>query len=123
MVAPEITMQTDKPLEKLTMGVGDRFAHQAKAQLRACQLIEDGVDVVPAWNKSNREHSFIGSDPPSVLAAFQSEPASTSSRGLQAAAREGRTYLDLLKANEEVVGRNVTNNLYQRHLRPLFGAL
>lgn len=65
-------MQTYKPLEKFSIGVGDRFAHQAKAQLRACQLIAaDGADVVPVWNKSNREHTFIGSEPSSVLAAAQ----------------------------------------------------
>lgn len=57
-------------LEKFSIGVGDRFAHQARAQLRACQLLaQDGVAVVPVWNKSNREHSFIGSEPASVLAA------------------------------------------------------
>src|SRR3954451_25353969 len=57
-------------LEKFTIGVGDRFAHQAKAQLRACQMLaRDGVDVSPVWNKSNREHSFIGSEPSSVLNA------------------------------------------------------
>ncbi len=63
-------MPSYQQLEKFTLGVGDRFAHQAKAQLRACQLIaRDGADVVPVWNKSNREHSFIGSEPASVLAA------------------------------------------------------
>ena len=57
-------------LEKYTIGVGDRFAHQAKAQLQACvQLAADGVEVVPVWNKSNREHSFIGSEPQSVYDA------------------------------------------------------
>ena len=57
-------------LEKFSIGVGDRFAHQAKAQLRACQLISaDGADVVPVWNKSNREHTFIGSEPASVREA------------------------------------------------------
>ena len=57
-------------LEKYTIGVGDRFAHQAKAQLQACvQLANDGIDVVPVWNKSNREHSFIGSEPQSVFDA------------------------------------------------------
>ena len=57
-------------LEKFSIGVGDRFAHQAKAQLRACQLISaDGADVVPVWNKSNREHTFIGSEPGSVREA------------------------------------------------------
>lgn len=55
-------------LEKFSIGVGDRFAHQAKAQLHACQLLaKDGVEVVPVWNKSNREHTFIGSEPASVL--------------------------------------------------------
>ena len=57
-------------LEKFSIGVGDRFAHQARAQLRACQLIAaDGAEVVPVWNKSNREHTFIGSEPASVTAA------------------------------------------------------
>src|SRR6266496_2342441 len=51
-------------LEKYSLGVGDRFAHQAKAQLRACMLAsEHGADVIPVWNKSNREHMTIGSDP------------------------------------------------------------
>lgn len=57
-------------LEKYSIGVGDRFAHQAKAQLRACQMLqEQGVEVAPVWNKSNREHSFIGSEPASVQKA------------------------------------------------------
>ncbi len=63
-------------LEKFSLGVGDRFAHQAKAQLRACQLLAaDGAVVVPVWNKSNREHSFIGSEPASVLTAAQAAVA------------------------------------------------
>ena len=50
--------------------MGDRFAHQAHAQLQACILAgEAGVDIVPVWNKSNREHTTIGSEPASVRAA------------------------------------------------------
>ena len=65
-------MQHYKPLEKFSIGVGDRFAHQAKAQLKACQLLaSEGVAVVPVWNKSNREHTFIGSEPSSVREAAQ----------------------------------------------------
>jgi hypothetical protein len=57
-------------LSKYSIGVGDRFAHQAKAQLRACLLAaEHGADVVPVWNKSNREHLIVGSEPASVRAA------------------------------------------------------
>jgi len=59
-------------LEKYSVGVGDRFAHQAKAQLRACILAAgQGVDVTPVWNKSYREHGIVGSQPPSVLKAAQ----------------------------------------------------
>ncbi|TWU35888.1 tagaturonate epimerase family protein [Novipirellula artificiosorum] len=58
------------PIEKFTFGVGDRFAHQAGAQLRAFeQLANDGVEVTPVWNKSNREHTFVGSQPQSVYDA------------------------------------------------------
>jgi tagaturonate epimerase len=57
-------------LGKYSIGVGDRFAHQAKAQLQACILASKaGVDVIPVWNKSNREHAIIGSEPSSVRAA------------------------------------------------------
>ncbi len=59
-------------LAKFTIGVGDRFAHQAKSQLHAFQLAAaQGVAAVPVWNKSNREHTFIGSHPQSVFDAAQ----------------------------------------------------
>ena len=52
------------------MGVGDRFAHQANAQLKAFVMAaERGAAVIPVWNKSNREHTVIGSEPASVRAA------------------------------------------------------
>ena len=63
-------------LEKYTIGVGDRFAHQAAAQLQACvKLAEQGINVIPVWNKSNREHSFIGSEPQSVYDAAEAAVA------------------------------------------------
>ena len=59
-------------LEKYSFGVGDRFAHQAKSQLRACmQAAALGVEVIPVWNKSYREHAIVGSAPPSVRAAAE----------------------------------------------------
>jgi tagaturonate epimerase len=63
---------TSRPftLGKFSIGVGDRFAHQAKAQLEAClRALQAGVEVIPVWNKSNREHNLIGSDPSSTRAA------------------------------------------------------
>jgi hypothetical protein len=57
-------------LPRFSVGVGDRFAHQAKAQLQACIMAADaGVEVVPVWNKSNREHMIIGSEPVQTRAA------------------------------------------------------
>ena len=57
-------------LSKYSVGVGDRFSHQAEAQLRACMLaLEQGVEVIPVWNKSNREHTTIGSLPASARSA------------------------------------------------------
>ena len=51
-------------LEKFSFGVGDRFGRQAEPQLRACIMAaRHGVDIVPVWNKSNREHVIIGSGP------------------------------------------------------------
>ena len=54
-------------LAKYSIGVGDRFGHQAKAQLAAIQEAQKaGVQVVPVWNKSNREHVIIGTCPADV---------------------------------------------------------
>ena len=51
-------------LNKYSFGVGDRFAHQAKAQLAAIQKAsEKGIDITPVWNKSFREHTIIKSKP------------------------------------------------------------
>jgi hypothetical protein len=59
-------------LERYSFGVGDRFAHQAKAQLRAIMLAAaKGADIVPVWNKSYREHAIIGSEPAAVRAAAE----------------------------------------------------
>lgn len=57
-------------LGKYSLGVGDRFAHQAKPQLEACiRAAERGAAIVPVWNKSNREHNIVGSDPRGTRAA------------------------------------------------------
>jgi tagaturonate epimerase len=57
-------------LEPNSFGMGDRFAHQAKAQLRAIMLANgQGANVTPVWNKSYREHCTVGSQPGSVARA------------------------------------------------------
>ena len=41
--------------------------------------------------------------------------------GFKVAAGMGQRFTGALEANEEIVGRNVTQNLFSRHLLPLFG--
>jgi len=56
-------------LGKFSFGIGDRFAHQGEAQLRAfVNAKQAGVDITPVWNKSHREHTTIGSGPGEVRA-------------------------------------------------------
>jgi hypothetical protein len=51
-------------LEKYSFGIGDRFGRQGKAQLAAIiKAKQNGINITPVWNKSNREHSIIGTTP------------------------------------------------------------
>jgi len=60
-----IPKQLMMKIEKYSMGMGDRFGRQGEAQLAAIMKAADaGVEgIVPVWNKSNREHTIIGSCP------------------------------------------------------------
>lgn len=54
-------------LGKNSFGTGDRFAHQGEAQLKASILAKEaGVELTHVWNKSNREHKTVKSEPSSV---------------------------------------------------------
>ena len=58
-----------KKLPRFTIGMGDRFAHQGEAQLSAVQFAaERSVPLYPVWNKSNREHILIGTNPEGLRA-------------------------------------------------------
>ena len=51
-------------LGKYSFGIGDRFAREGEAQLRAIlKAQKTGIDISPVWNKSNREHSIVHSKP------------------------------------------------------------
>jgi hypothetical protein len=57
-------------LEKFSLGVGDRFGREGVAQLAALQkAAAAGVEIIPIWNKSNREHTLIGSTPADTRSA------------------------------------------------------
>lgn len=50
---------------KYSFGIGDRFSHEGVNQLKALIEAEKrfGVHFVPVWNKSNREHQIVGTEP------------------------------------------------------------
>jgi hypothetical protein len=51
-------------LGNYSFGIGDRFAHQGVAQLRALlKARSGGIEVTPVWNKSNREHGYVHTHP------------------------------------------------------------
>ncbi len=51
-------------LGKYSFGVGDRFNHEGEAQLSALiTATSEEVEVTPVWNKSNREHNIVHSEP------------------------------------------------------------
>lgn len=54
-----------KDPDKYSFGIGDRFSQQGKAQLEALMnaASELGVEITPVWNKSNREHNIVHSEP------------------------------------------------------------
>lgn len=54
-------------IEKYSFGLGDRFYHQGIAQLQALEMAKKaGVDITPVWNKSDREHVIVGTEPQSL---------------------------------------------------------
>ena len=54
-------------LERFSVGTGDRFGKQGKAQLQSFITAKElGINVTPVWNKSNREHTTIGTLPDDV---------------------------------------------------------
>jgi hypothetical protein len=65
-----------KEIKPFTIGMGDRFAHQGKAQLSVVILArESGIPVYPTWNKSNREHGLIGTRPEDLRAEAEAAVA------------------------------------------------
>ncbi|MGQ9620378.1 MAG: tagaturonate epimerase family protein [Bacteroidales bacterium] len=56
-----------KKIGKYSMGIGDRFGRQGEAQLKAIiDAGKKGVEITPVWNKSNREHLIVGTEPSDV---------------------------------------------------------
>lgn len=61
-------------LGRFSIGIGDRFGHQGKAQLKALLQAANtlGLQFTPVWNKSNREHTLVGTQPADTRAEADS---------------------------------------------------
>lgn len=67
---------------KISIGMGDRFAHQGEAQLRAViKANQHGLDINPVWNKSNREHIYVKTHPRDVRKEADSAVAALEFKG------------------------------------------
>lgn len=54
-------------LEKYSIGIGDRFGREGIAQMQAFIAAKaKGIAITPVWNKSNREHTIVGTEPTDV---------------------------------------------------------
>lgn len=84
-------------LERFSFGMGDRFAHQGEAQLSAILAAQQkGIEVVPVWNKSHREHTIVGSHPAELRAEAD--------QAVKALGWQGAYYVDADHINAQTVG-------------------
>ncbi len=87
-------------LGKYSIGVGDRFTHQGKAQLRAIMKAnEKGLYISPVWNKSNREHIYVGTEP--------ADTRKEADEAVQALNYEGPYFVDADHINLNTVAKYV----------------
>ncbi|MFW9949669.1 MAG: tagaturonate epimerase family protein [Candidatus Thorarchaeota archaeon] len=69
-------------LQKYSIGTGDRFGCQGKAQLEAIiKAQEIGIDIAIVWNKSYREHLITKTNPSDVLKEAQNAVKELNWRG------------------------------------------
>jgi hypothetical protein len=90
-------------IEKYSFGTGDRFGKEGGAQLSAVlEISRMGIPVVPVWNKSNREHTIIGSLPADVMnEAFTA---------VEAAKYRGSYYIDADHINLDTVDKFIPSS-------------
>ncbi len=93
-----------KETGKYSFGIGDRFSHQGKAQLQALMKAsaELGIDVTPVWNKSNREHNIVHSEP--------SDTRAEADAAVKALGYTGPYFVDADHINLTTVGRFIDHS-------------
>jgi hypothetical protein len=101
----------------------EAFAHRDEL----CAPYASVIDIDPARLPSPDEVQVWSSDEyTSALRHVKGASSYNSSLrqllhvGFKVAAKMGRRYTDLLEANEAVIAKNVTENLFDRHIAPVF---
>ncbi len=99
---------------------GEAYAHEAELCAPYAAVIDIDPSKIPTPETVN---GWTSEQYTSALRHDQANPAYNSSFrqllhvGFKVAAKLGDRYLDALEANEEVIARNVTGNLYERHIK------
>jgi hypothetical protein len=101
------------------------YAREHRAEL--CQPYAAVIDVDPAALPTPAEVAgWSGSRFAAAIRHVPGDPRFNPSLrqllhvSFKVAAKQGERYTDLLAVHREIVGRQVTTNLYERHLAPLF---
>ena len=89
---------------KYSLGIGDRFSHQGEAQLAAIIKANTvyGIDISPVWNKSNREHNIVHSEPSDTR--YEADTA------VKALSYPGQYFVDADHINLNNVGRFIAHS-------------
>ncbi|MCI0522355.1 MAG: tagaturonate epimerase family protein [Bacteroidales bacterium] len=89
---------------KYSMGLGDRFSHQGEAQMEAILRAKKdyGVEITPVWNKSNREHNIVHSEPADTRAEADA--------AVRALNYNGPYFVDADHINLSTVGRFIDHS-------------
>jgi hypothetical protein len=101
----------------------EAFAHEQEL----CAPYATVIDINPAkLPQPDAVRGWTSEQFTSALRHDQKSPAYNPSFrqllhvGFKIAAKMGPRYLELLDANEAVIAKNVTGNLYERHIVPVF---
>jgi len=101
----------------------EAFAHSAELCAPYATVIDIDASKLPSPEEVN---GWTSEQYTSTLrhvrgaAAYNSSFRQLLHVGFKVAAKLGSRYLDLLEANEDVIAKNVTENLYDRHIAPVF---
>ena len=101
----------------------EAYAHRDELCAPYATVIDIDASALPSPEQVS---GWTGDQFTSALRHDQDNPAYNPSFrqllhvGFKVAAKMGDRYLQALQANEAIVARNVTTNLYERHIRPVF---